>query len=292
MAISSLESDWASLPKGLFELILDKVVSAVDRVRFGVVCKPWGTAVKERQQGTQIPMLMIPNIDNNKKARSLYSIIDRRISDVNLSIPYNRCCGSSFGWLSFVTESSFVILFNPFKNTKICLPQLEKLKQYTVKKLTLSSDPAENSDCLACLAVAIFGEHSDLVFMKLGDESWTYVDHVHGFSDVLYYKGHVLAIDHRNELVSLDINTGQKNILAPQDLEYPYKTYLENVYAYETYLVEMSNGDLLLLRRFFESFGMTFYFTMHKLVLDNESGRVERVEVKNIGNNTLFVGDN
>ena len=94
-------------------------------------------------------------------------------------------------------------------------------KQYIVKKLTLSSDPAEGSDYLV---VAIFGEYSDLVFMKLGDVSWTYVDHVHGqlFSDVLYYKGQVLAIDHRSELVFLDVNTSQKNILAPRDLEYAY----------------------------------------------------------------------
>ncbi|KAE8022936.1 hypothetical protein FH972_008697 [Carpinus fangiana] len=286
MAISSLESDWALLPKDLLESILYKVASAVDRVRFGAVCKPWGTAVKERQQGTQIPMLLIPGKDNNDKVQSLYSITDQRISDVNLSIPYNRrCCGSSLGWLSFVTESSFILLFNPFKNTKIYLPRLEKIidrvnaKQYMVRKLTLSSDPAENSDCLV---VVIFGAFSDLVFMKLGDESWTYVDigDACWFFDVLYYKGHVLAINQRGMLVSLDVNTGQPNILAPQDLEH----------AYQTYLVEISNGDLLLLRRFVKSY--PGYFTVHKLVLDDESGRVERVEVKNIGDNALFVGGN
>jgi hypothetical protein len=195
MAISSLESDWALLPKDLLESILDKVASAVDRVRFGAVCKSWGTAVKERQQGTQIPMLLILNKDNNEKARSLYNITDRRISDVNLYISYKRrCCGSSFDWLSFITESYFIILFNPFKNMKIYFTQLKKLidcmnaKQYTVQKLTLSSDLAENSNCLV---VAIFGNHCNLVFMKLGDESWTYVDDGDGawFSYILYFKG-------------------------------------------------------------------------------------------------------
>ncbi|GLT70291.1 hypothetical protein SLA2020_423810 [Shorea laevis] len=54
--------------------------SSIERVRFGAVCKSWGTAVKERRrlktQVTQILMLLIPSKDNNKKARSLYSITD------------------------------------------------------------------------------------------------------------------------------------------------------------------------------------------------------------------------
>ncbi|XP_059431515.1 F-box protein At2g17036-like [Corylus avellana] len=298
MAISSTsESDWAWLPTDLLDSILHKLASPFDMVRFGAVCKSWGTAAR---QGTQIPKLLVPSKDNIEKARSLYSITDRTISDVTLPVPYNRrrCCGSSFGWLSFVTNTSSIILFNPFRNKKIRLPQLQKLtvytrksgKQYTVKKVTLSSDPAEDSDCLV---VAIFGEFSDLVFMKLGDESWTYVEHEYGhlFSDVLYYKGQVLAIDHRSELISLDVNTNKKNVLAPQDLEH----------AYQTYLVETSNGDLFLLRRFFDEDSLseqipqsiTGYFTVHKLVLDDESGRVvERVEVKNIGDDAFFVGDN
>ena len=38
---------------------------------------------------------------------------------------------------------------------------------------------------------------------------------------------------------------------------------------------------------------MTGYFMLHKLLLDDESGGVvERVEVKNIGDDALFVGDN
>ncbi|XP_059431542.1 uncharacterized protein LOC132165053 [Corylus avellana] len=195
-------------------------------------------------------MLLIPNKDNNKKVGSLYSITNLKISNVNLPIHYNkRCCGSSFDWLSFVTKSSFVILFNPIRNEKINLSQLERhrgyrrnVKQCTVKKLKLSPDPSEDSDWLV---EGIFGEYSDLVFMKLGDESWTY--HVHGelFSNVLYYKGQVLAIDHRSELISLDRQ------------------------------------------------GMTGYFKVHKLVLDDESGRlVEREEVKNIGDDALYVGDN
>jgi hypothetical protein len=97
-------------------------------------------------------------------------------------MPYNsrRC---------FVTNTSSITLFNPFRNKKIRLPHLQKLrgyttklgKQYTVKNFTLSLDPVEDSDCLV---VAIFGEYSDLVFMKLGDKSWIYVDHEQLFSDI------------------------------------------------------------------------------------------------------------
>ncbi|GLT70289.1 hypothetical protein SLA2020_423800 [Shorea laevis] len=227
MAISSPESDWAWLPKDLLDSILDKAASSLERVRFGAVCKSWETAVKERRrlktQVTQIPMLLIPSKKNNKKARSLYSITDRKISDVNLPMPYNRrCCGSSFGWLSFATNTSCITLFNPFRNAKIHLPQLFEVSrmygnryEYTVAKVTLSSDPTSSRD-QNCLVVAIFGEVNNLAFMKLGDESWTYyadVDHKElEFSDVIYFKGQVLALDHQRGLVSIDVNTNQKKV--------------------------------------------------------------------------------
>ena len=59
-------------------------------------------------------------------------------------------------------------------------------------------------------------------------------------------------------------------------------------------------GDLLLIRRFLASWpfgndsqGMTGYFEVYKLVLNDESGKVvKRVEVKNIGDDALFLGDN
>jgi hypothetical protein len=84
--------------------------------------------------------------------------------------------------------------------------------------------------------------------------------------------------------------------LIPIKKIYSHPEILE--YAFGTYLVEISNGDLLLLRRFFETYlaggqGMSDYFRVHKLVLDDESGSVvERVEINNIGDDALFVGDN
>jgi len=128
--------------------------------------------------------------------------------------------------------------------------------------------------------------------MKLGEESWTYVDKYKQlvFVDVLYFKGQVLAIYYRSGLVSIDVSTNQKNILAPIDLEYTEWTYM----------LETSRGNLLLVRRLFDSWpfvpwgqGMTGCFEVYKLELDDESGRVvERVEVKNIGDGALFLGDN
>jgi hypothetical protein len=307
MAISSSESDWAWLPKELLDSILDKVASPFDRIRFGAVCKSWGTAVKERQarrrlktQIIQTPMLLqIPNKDNTKRTRNLYSITNRKISDVNqLSMPYNRrCCGSSFGWLSFVTNSTCITLFNPFRNAEIRLPHILRgyriygnKYEHAVAKVTLSSDPASSPE--DCLVVAMFGEYNELAFMKLGDQSWTYVevdkDLEFVFSDVSYFKGQVLALDHRSGIVSIDVNINKKKKLALVDLEY----------AYETYLVETYSGDLSMLRRFFDSClpggqGMTGCFEVYKLVLDDESGGVvERVKVKNVGDDALFLEEN
>jgi|UniRef100_A0A2N9GCE6 hypothetical protein len=309
MALSSLESDWAWLPRNLLNSILDKVASSpFDLVRFGVVCKPWRTVeieyIQEKRrmkgQGNQVPMLLIPTKYKSKRARSLYSITEQKIYHCKLRMPYNkRCCGSSFGWLSFVTDTFSITLFNPLKNMKIHLPQLTKIKepiylilnyQYSVYKLTLSSDPAKTPT--NCLVVAIYGSYNKLAFMKLGAESWTYVDEELNilFSDILFFKGQVLALGHHSGLVSIDVNSNEIKILVPNDLEY----------AIQTYLVETCSGDLLLVRRFFDpnnryssSQSLTGSFKVYKFVLDDESGQVlDRVEVKTIGDNALFLGDN
>jgi hypothetical protein len=308
MALSSSESDWAWLPKNLLDSILDKVSSSpFDIIRFGVVCKPWHTVamdyIHEKRrlmgQGNQVPMLLIPTKYKSKKARSLYSITEQKIYHCKLRMPYNkRCCGSSFGWLSIVTDTFSITLFNPFKNMKIHLPQLiiklnesrHKSYQYSVHKVALSSDPALTPT--GCHVVAVYGTYNKLAFMQLGAESWTYVDEQLNilFSDVLFLKDQVLALGHHSGLVSIDVNSNEIKILVPNDLEY----------AIQTYLVETCSGDLLLVRRFFDGNNsnnrlqaMTGSFKVYKFVLDDQTEQVvERVEVKNIGDNVLFLGDN
>lgn len=42
-------SDWANLPKDLFDSILERLLSSSDYLRFSVVCKPWFGAAKDNQ---------------------------------------------------------------------------------------------------------------------------------------------------------------------------------------------------------------------------------------------------
>lgn len=126
-----------------------------DKVRFSVICKSWVTAVKEQRcmkpKALEFPCCWFPAKTMNK-ARSLYNITERKIYDLYLSMPYNRrCCGSSFSWLSIVTNILYITLLNSFRNPKTHFPHLQKLRshkryanqyQYLVQKVTLSSDPA------------------------------------------------------------------------------------------------------------------------------------------------------
>ncbi|XP_068331736.1 uncharacterized protein [Pyrus communis] len=75
-------------------------------------------------------------------------------------------------------------------------------------------------------------------------------------------------------------------------------TYIDNQenYLIKGYLVESTNGDLLHVRRFLKEEAKEFWtegFHVYKLVFKGkDESAVEQVEVKSIGGEAIFVGDN
>ncbi|KAK9945432.1 hypothetical protein M0R45_010949 [Rubus argutus] len=62
------------------------------------------------------PMLLI--CANKRHRWNLYSTVDDKVFDLQLSIPKKRYCGSSFGWLIYVDKNLAVTLINPFLRFK------------------------------------------------------------------------------------------------------------------------------------------------------------------------------
>ncbi|XP_059627171.1 F-box protein SKIP23-like [Cornus florida] len=193
---------------------------------------------------------------------------------------------------------------NPFSGATIELPPIMDLSElepspennddsplqveFEVTKTILSADPALFTDDY--IVTIIYGGCNNLAFIWAGDEAWTYIDkRFMSVRDIMYFKGHIFAVDSRNRVLMIDVNgrPPQVEVIASQ----------ANNYSQQTYLVESSSGDLLLVKRFLDigddSQHATSVFKVFKLLLEQfEQGWLMRLEVKNLDGDTLFLGDN
>ncbi|XP_021803102.1 putative F-box protein At1g65770 isoform X1 [Prunus avium] len=312
---------WASLPVLVF-LILDKLLEPIDHVHFAAVCKQWRSMSKLYNQATQRwcnkqlpPMLLIPNQDDDHR-RVVYSISEGRVyNNIRLQVPFSRrCCGSSHGWLATVdtTEQGcpMVVLRNPFTKAKpIFLPPLDILiakyetsyHEHYVRKVILSVDPTMNPENY--VVVALYGRWPMLAFIKSGQNTWTYPSPNGNFSDVIFYKSKVYALEAMGDIESLDVFSSDYNPSQPPQLKprTPFQPF--QPYCFHAYLVESTKGDLLHILRFYALIDGRFrhgagrrttHFVIYKWVFDNEDeGCIgHNVEVKSIGDEAVFVGDN
>ncbi|XP_059627438.1 uncharacterized protein LOC132270267 [Cornus florida] len=261
-------------------MILENLVSLSEFVRFGAVCKPWQSVAMENKLkfvqnkfSTQVPFLIVPLKDNNvTERRNLYSITHNKLYDFQLRVPYKeRLCGSSHGWLIGIEKSSSVTLMNPFSGSTIELPPIDSvvstsinLISFEVTKVILSADPTSSPNDY--IVATIYGISSTLAFIRAGDEAWT-------------------CIEKERFRMASALQVEEKEI-SPQIID----TEL-------MYLVESSSGELLLVQRLLEigddSQHATLGFKVFKMLLDQfEEGSHMLVEVKDLGGDTLFLGDN
>ncbi|XP_059654033.1 F-box protein At2g17036-like [Cornus florida] len=305
------ESDWAFLPKILLDMILDKLVSFSEYVRFGAVCKPWRYVAMDNKLKFiqnkflgQVPFLMVPSKDNSDERRSLYSITHNKLYDFQLRVPYiKRLSGSSHGWLFTVEDSLAVTLMNPFSGATIELPPITEIDpplpeyddgtphevEFEVRRAIMSADPASSPNDY--IVTIIYSGCSHLAFIRAGDEAWTYIDKKRFLSieDVIYYNGQIFAIDYQSRVLMIDVNRkdGESKVPQVEVAERVTRPDFEQIY-----LVESSNGDLLLVKRFLDENDAiehtTSGFKVFKLLLE----QFESLELKNLGGDTLFVGDN
>ncbi|KAH7854316.1 hypothetical protein Vadar_012449 [Vaccinium darrowii] len=328
--MASSHRDWASLPLDLIYSIREKLVQFSDYVRFIAVCQQWRHSLEQdtgdykqrlhilKTCRNKLPMLMIDTKENHKPEanheldkRCLFSVTDGNISRVRLPLPCNkRFLGSSFGWLFITEEKPMVItLFNPFSRVVISLPPLKDPDghyehyidnpQNFITKAVLLSDPFLHPNNYE--VVVIYNDMCQLAMFKSGQNSWNFFhsDRPLLFSDVIYYgKGQsegLYAVSYWDELVKIDFASGTEKVLTKKSAA---------VNAQVTYLVQSQDGDLLLVQRFWtepfkygdnpdeEIIDKTFRFAIFKLLHPTGETGATWVQIKSLGDQALFLGDN
>ncbi|KAE7995280.1 hypothetical protein FH972_000098 [Carpinus fangiana] len=113
-----MESNWACLPEDLI-LILDKLVSLSDYVRFTAVCMPWYAVALDKYRGErplklsmhQPPLLFLTHntaqqSGEGKTTFGIYSVSENKTFKLKTFIPCDRqrYCDSSHGWMISADE--------------------------------------------------------------------------------------------------------------------------------------------------------------------------------------------
>ncbi|XP_008234324.1 PREDICTED: F-box protein At2g26160-like [Prunus mume] len=327
----TLVSGWAWLPSNILDLILEKLIPISDYIRFSAVCKHWqSVAIHRKKQPIkschkQIPMLIIPTIDGSSERRGLYCVTQGKTCSFELNVYYSkRFCGSSHGWLACVDENLVVTLLNPFTGHTISLPPVPKSTwrstlayrcDYYINKVVLSADPSFLPNDYEVLVI-YDGFGKQIAHFKSGDDAWTSIDQVIGFDDVIYYKGQFLGVSLGGSVFSMNVSR-DPTIKPHVSLLLPMDPGTDN----KTYLVQSSQGELLLVRkfkrvnyckRFMKSLNFKF-FKFERLKFERVNGygrftetlsfkvfklfcahgeRPQWVEIESIGNEALFLGTN
>ncbi|XVF03009.1 hypothetical protein REPUB_Repub04eG0223700 [Reevesia pubescens] len=269
--------------------------------------------VYSRKKRSVFSIMLSAQLDDDNQVvysrtkKSLYSVSTGKIYDIpGLSVlDRARYCGSSHGWLLTLEDKKTIVLVNPFRNAlTIRLPPLDffpsaLFSEDNVLKAVMTADPISNPDNY--VVFVIYGGHRRLAFYKSSQNSWTYIDKsLTLFYDVIMYKGLAYAITSQGQnIISFAVNNNSSSTtINPWELKHfkPREPNRSLRTLTPQCLVESSQGELWQVQRVLErgDARLTETFQVFKLQLVHEKGEgiVERVEVKSLGNDAIFVGLN
>lgn len=112
-------SAWSDLRPELLDIVLHRLHSLADRIRFRAVCRPWRHIALAQPLPPLMPWLALGNGD-------FLIIPDGEIH--RMDVPDNACChGSCDNWLFVVHDNGLCSLMNPFTKASVQLPSLPKV---------------------------------------------------------------------------------------------------------------------------------------------------------------------
>ncbi|XP_059437047.1 F-box protein At2g26160-like [Corylus avellana] len=279
-----MESDWACLPEDLLILILDKLVSLSDYVRFTAVCMPWHSVALDKYRGErplklsmhQPPLLFLTHSaqpsSEGKTTFSIYNVSENKACKLKTFIPCDTQStyhyGDSYhGWMISADEEYVISLSNPFCSKvkgadDYGIIRLSPFSQYcyTYNKVILSANPIMAPDDYSVMVIYNDGQ---LAFIRPGDDKgWTCIERS-DFLDVIYSKaGLFYALDEFGSVKICHISEHSPELnevaprLSPDLLLCPNLTpvlpnyTLYNAYTLKNqYIVESPGGDLLQILR-------------------------------------------
>ncbi|XVF07177.1 hypothetical protein REPUB_Repub06bG0115900 [Reevesia pubescens] len=313
--------DWANLPYDILDSIMEKLVPSLSNyVRFCTVCKPWNLAITNNPELLRkflkdrfpVPRLIIPSKGNTEERLGFYNVIEERKYDMELELPFRNTtrafCGSSHGWLAMFDAKTFVItLINPFisESDAITLPPLLKYNHSSVlfiKKVIISDDPYLNPQDYLVIALAKLDNNDKqiAIIRQPGDvEDWIWINNISKgdrITDVIFGNGHIYAVDLSNNIIAvknLSSFDGTRNSDIKPEIIVSGSGRRPAIM--ESYIVESSAGDILVVRRIFKSDDcnkhyLTKKFMVYKLVEDGTEPKL--VKVNSLGDDALFLGGN
>lgn len=322
---------WSELPVDLIQIIEDCLLLYVDKVRIHSICVGWNSHLPKipKQKEKQFPLLL-QALDHNKDAsHALFNPIKRELYLLDLPEAQGKLFkGSSHGWVVTIGEKhcskpTEMCLINPLTRAQIKLPSRNKFtdvrkyradkvdQEYCIffveeggeefnfyshdiinfvytDKVVLSSAPSSDN----CLLVAIYGPSRRLACCKLKDKRWRPLLRLRGTEivDIIFHNGKLHALNQSGQVLVFEDNGISPN---SKVTEIALPVYVD---TYLKYLVASSDGGLIMVARYFhfieintrESIPRTYRLRAFKL----NSINLSWVEVKNIGDDILFVGLN
>ncbi|XP_050372296.1 uncharacterized protein LOC126790187 isoform X2 [Argentina anserina] len=237
----------------------------------------------------------------------------------------------SGGWLTIVDlvegelPSLDITLMNPFREEMppIHLPLLQSrirsAKDHQISKVILCGDPTLNPDCFVVLAITRHERIGKRVYAIKGlNSDWVYWQFASEISDAIVYNSQIYSVTYERWLQLLDVDKAiTKQFFSGSDTISSTRQGLS---------CKSTQGDLLLVQRFMEpkkdvkndlhQILWTSSFLIHKVVFIDRDKKLDRstpiledgspyytgdgdrsewvslLEVENIGDEVLFVGDN
>ncbi|KAF3457362.1 hypothetical protein FNV43_RR02019 [Rhamnella rubrinervis] len=296
--------NWAVLDPDLLGLILHKLVCISDYISFNSVCKPWNSLSsthKEKQawldNKRQLPWLLRSSLNTDQNILDvklkLYNFTGEQMSNFQIPISSNNkySCwyGSSHGWLITAKMDSPLILLNPLSGDIIHLPPLRNrkiMKVGGVARVILSRDPCSGSfEVLAHCSYNMVAHH------KYGNKFWTYsstkISPAIFYHDITFYKDRMLGVNGRGGILSIDVeNHGDESSkikISQIELDLVAESFVDG------YFVETTNGDLLMVYRYYNYSVNKSAYEVYRLIMDS-NGNLEHIPVANLGGESLFLG--
>ncbi|XP_021801753.1 probable F-box protein At1g44080 [Prunus avium] len=312
----------------LFEPI-DHVSFAAVCKQWRSLAKDYNQATQRWRHNNLLPMLLIPNeyerqgsgsknsrhITKTNHRKALYSIAEGKIyNNIGLEVPFKkRSCGSSHCWFatieSVTDQGPIIALRDPFRNpaSPILLPLLDVRDrnhgtcffEFYIRKVILSADPVLNPDNYAVVAIFRKSNLFAFIHMKRGQcqKDWTLIRTPCPVTDVISYKNQVYLVEYQGDIMSLDVDNQACSRIRIKPLTPLFENF--RTHGSTRYLVESTKGDLMhIVRVCKQTQGaymnvMTESFRVYKAVFDDKDGSIlQQVEVKSIGDDAFFIGDN
>ncbi|KAI4354414.1 hypothetical protein L6164_003276 [Bauhinia variegata] len=302
-------ANWAELHPDLLQVIAKRLISSEAfpaLTAFGGVCTSWRsawTALKEHHQRMppQDVWLMLAE-EEEEEEEDEDEDREEKCGFFSLSKGNNRylqlpetmgkqCFSFPEGWVITAAENFEMNLLQPITHVQIKLPRWNTLYRASylefpciILKAGLSANPSRTSD----FTVFIVYGTGILAYAKPGDNAWTILRKgLRYFVEAAFYKNKIHGVDVKGRIWVCN-NIGDSESESMATMVFRPRIFGKG-YSWidKAYLVE-SSGKLLVVFRSGVQRHRTHSFQVYELNLSEKSA----VQVKDLGDNALFLGNN